>query len=164
MRSDTLGTAVRDAGLACGLWPAGTDIKPIVPALEKIWADSKGQASARPQPAPTRSPQAAACVRASTRAPSCRDAGARSGAAHHLIAQSLPQSSLHHVMNPSQSLADFNFRTVTSKFNELVYQYPIRIPERYSLVIRSLLTQVGRPASSPGAGLQLWLCLFSRPG
>lgn len=46
---------------------AGTDIAPIVPALEKIWRDSKGQ-----------------------------------------------------------SLADFNFRTVTSKFNELVYQYPIR--------------------------------------
>jgi len=35
-----------------------------------------------------------------------------------------------------QSMAAFNFRTVTSKFNELVYQYPIRIPERYSLVIR----------------------------
>ena len=35
-----------------------------------------------------------------------------------------------------RSLADFNFRTVTSKFNDLVYQYPIRIPERYSLVIR----------------------------
>ena len=50
---------------------------PLVPALEKIWADSLGQ-----------------------------------------------------------SLADFNFRTVTSRFNELVYQYPIRIPERYSLVIR----------------------------
>jgi hypothetical protein len=31
---------------------------------------------------------------------------------------------------------------VTSKFNELVYQYPIRIPERYGLVVRSLLTQV----------------------
>jgi hypothetical protein len=30
-------------------------------------------------------------------------------------------------------------RTVTSKFNELVYQYPIRIPERYSLVIRWVL-------------------------
>ena len=28
-------------------------------------------------------------------------------------------------------------------FNELVYQYPIRIPERFSLVIRSLLTQEG---------------------
>ena len=51
---------------------------PIVPALEKIWADSLGQ-----------------------------------------------------------SLAAFNFRSVTSRFNDLVYQYPIRIPERYALVIRS---------------------------
>ncbi len=67
-----------------GFLAPGTDIAPIVPALEKIWADSMGQ-----------------------------------------------------------SMADFNFRTVTSKFNELVYQYPIRIPERYSLVIRSLLTQEG---------------------
>jgi len=33
-------------------------------------------------------------------------------------------------------MAVFNFRTVTSKFNELVYEYPVRIPERYSLVIR----------------------------
>jgi predicted unusual protein kinase regulating ubiquinone biosynthesis (AarF/ABC1/UbiB family) len=60
-----------------GFLAPGTDITPIVPALEKIWADSLGQ-----------------------------------------------------------SMASFNFRTVTSKFNELVYQYPIRIPERYSLVIR----------------------------
>jgi len=67
-----------------GFLAPGTNINPIVPALEKIWADSKGQ-----------------------------------------------------------RMADFNFRTVTSKFNELVYQYPIRIPERYSLVIRSLLTQEG---------------------
>jgi len=67
-----------------GFLAPGTDVAPIVPALEKIWADSMGR-----------------------------------------------------------SLADFNFRTVTSKFNELVYQYPIRIPERYSLVIRSLLTQEG---------------------
>lgn len=29
------------------------------------------------------------------------------------------------------------------KFNQLVYNYPIRIPERFSLVIRSLLTQEG---------------------
>lgn len=53
-----------------------------------------------------------------------------------------------------QQLSDFNFRTVTSKFNELVYQYPIRIPERYSLVIRSLLTQVragGGWCVAPGA-------------
>ncbi|KAI8109566.1 hypothetical protein M9434_000848 [Picochlorum sp. BPE23] len=67
-----------------GFLAPGTDVRPIVPALEKIWADSMGR-----------------------------------------------------------SLADFNFRTVTSKFNELVYEYPIRIPERYSLVIRSLLTQEG---------------------
>ena len=31
----------------------------------------------------------------------------------------------------------------TAKFNQMVYQYPIRIPERFSLVIRSLLTQEG---------------------
>mmetsp|Transcript_18681 Transcript_18681/g.56469 ORF Transcript_18681/g.56469 Transcript_18681/m.56469 type:complete len:672 (-) Transcript_18681:1930-3945(-) len=67
-----------------GFLAPGTDITPIVPALEKIWAEALGQ-----------------------------------------------------------SMAAFNFRTVTSKFNELVYQYPIRIPERYSLVIRSLLTQEG---------------------
>lgn len=42
-----------------------------------------------------------------------------------------------------QSMADFNFRVVTSKFNQLVYDYPIRVPERYALVIRSLLTQEG---------------------
>lgn len=60
-----------------GFLAPGTDIAPIVPALEKIWADARGQ-----------------------------------------------------------SLSDFNFKSVTSKFNELVYQYPIRIPERYSLVIR----------------------------
>lgn len=43
----------------------------------------------------------------------------------------------------SRSMANFNFRTVTNSFNKLVYQYPIRIPERFSLVIRSLLTQEG---------------------
>jgi predicted unusual protein kinase regulating ubiquinone biosynthesis (AarF/ABC1/UbiB family) len=64
--------------LCCqGFLDPGTDIRPIVPALEKIWADSLGR-----------------------------------------------------------SLSDFNFRSVTSKFNELVFEYPIRIPERYALVIR----------------------------
>jgi len=67
-----------------GFLGSGTDITPIVPALENIWKDSMGK-----------------------------------------------------------SMAVFNFRTVTSKFNELVFQYPIRVPERYSLVIRSLLTQEG---------------------
>ncbi len=62
---------------AQGFLAPGTDIRPIVPALEKIWADSLGK-----------------------------------------------------------GMADFNFRSVTSKFNELVFQYPIRIPERFALVIR----------------------------
>lgn len=67
-----------------GFLAPGTDVAPIVPALEKIWQDSLGQ-----------------------------------------------------------SLEVFNFRAVTARFNRLVYRYPIRIPERYSLVIRSLLTQEG---------------------
>lgn len=67
-----------------GFLAPGTDVTPIVPALESIWQNSTGQ-----------------------------------------------------------SLADFNFRSVTGKFNQLVYNYPIRIPERFSLVIRSLLTQEG---------------------
>lgn len=33
--------------------------------------------------------------------------------------------------------------SAVGKFNQLVYNYPIRIPERFSLVIRSLLTQEG---------------------
>ncbi|ERM93687.1 uncharacterized aarF domain-containing protein kinase At4g31390, chloroplastic isoform X2 [Amborella trichopoda] len=67
-----------------GFLASGTDVLPIIPALEAIWQNSSGK-----------------------------------------------------------GLADFNFRSVTGKFNQLVYQYPIRIPERFSLVIRSLLTQEG---------------------
>ncbi|CAI9094852.1 OLC1v1030658C1 [Oldenlandia corymbosa var. corymbosa] len=67
-----------------GFLASGTDVSPIVPALEAIW-----------------------------------------------------QNSLE------KGLVDFNFRSVTGKFNQLVYNYPIRIPERFSLVIRSLLTQEG---------------------
>ncbi|XP_057959702.1 protein ACTIVITY OF BC1 COMPLEX KINASE 1, chloroplastic isoform X2 [Malania oleifera] len=67
-----------------GFLASGTDVSPIIPALEAIWQNSLGK-----------------------------------------------------------GLSDFNFRSVTGKFNQLVYQYPIRIPERFSLVIRSLLTQEG---------------------
>jgi predicted unusual protein kinase regulating ubiquinone biosynthesis (AarF/ABC1/UbiB family) len=67
-----------------GFLAPGTDVRPIVPALESIWQDAR-----------------------------------------------------------TASMANFNFRTVTGAFNELVYEYPIRIPERFSLVIRSLLTQEG---------------------
>ncbi|KAK7293655.1 hypothetical protein RJT34_16527 [Clitoria ternatea] len=67
-----------------GFLSPGTDVTPIIPALEAIWQNSAGK-----------------------------------------------------------GLSDFNFRSVTGKFNQLVYNYPIRIPERFSLVIRSLLTQEG---------------------
>ncbi|KAL0324062.1 UNVERIFIED_CONTAM: protein ACTIVITY OF BC1 COMPLEX kinase, chloroplastic [Sesamum calycinum] len=67
-----------------GFLASGTDVAPIIPALEAIWQNSVGK-----------------------------------------------------------GLSDFNFRSVTGKFNQLVYNYPIRIPERFSLVIRSLLTQEG---------------------
>lgn len=54
-----------------GFLSPGTDVQPIIPALERIWSDSR-----------------------------------------------------------TRSLESFNFRTVTNMFNQLVYEYPIRIPER----------------------------------
>lgn len=47
------------------------------------------------------------------------------------------QKNIHHI------LSKFFFVNIAGKFNQLVYNYPIRIPERFSLVIRSLLTQEG---------------------
>jgi len=41
------------------------------------------------------------------------------------------------------SIRDFNFRTVTASFSKLVYRFPVRIPERFSLVFRALLQQEG---------------------
>jgi predicted unusual protein kinase regulating ubiquinone biosynthesis (AarF/ABC1/UbiB family) len=41
-----------------------------------------------------------------------------------------------------RDMRDFNLRTVTREFSKLVYAYPIRVPERFALVIRTLLTQV----------------------
>lgn len=67
-----------------GFLRPGSDISGLVPAMERIWADSMGK-----------------------------------------------------------TIRDFNFRTVTSRFSKLVYQFPIRVPERFSLVIRSLLMQEG---------------------
>ena len=39
------------------------------------------------------------------------------------------------------SMGNFSFRGLTREFNKLLFQYPIRVPERFSLVIRALLTQ-----------------------
>ena len=39
------------------------------------------------------------------------------------------------------SSGNFSFRGLTKEFNKLLFKYPIRVPERFSLVIRALLTQ-----------------------
>nr|WP_019509317.1 AarF/ABC1/UbiB kinase family protein [Pleurocapsa sp. PCC 7319] len=41
------------------------------------------------------------------------------------------------------SVGDFNFRTITDEFSELMYEYPFRLPAKFALIIRSLITQEG---------------------
>ena len=42
-----------------------------------------------------------------------------------------------------QSVGDFNFKTITDDFSELMYEYPFRVPAKFALIIRSLITQEG---------------------
>ena len=42
-----------------------------------------------------------------------------------------------------ESVGDFNFKTVTDEFSELMYEYPFRLPAKFALIIRSLITQEG---------------------
>jgi predicted unusual protein kinase regulating ubiquinone biosynthesis (AarF/ABC1/UbiB family) len=42
-----------------------------------------------------------------------------------------------------QRVADFNFKTITDDFSELMYDYPFRVPAKFALIIRSLITQEG---------------------
>jgi len=42
-----------------------------------------------------------------------------------------------------QRVRDFNFKTVTDRFSELMYEYPFRVPAKFALIIRSLVTQEG---------------------
>ncbi|WP_199247472.1 AarF/ABC1/UbiB kinase family protein [[Phormidium] sp. ETS-05] len=42
-----------------------------------------------------------------------------------------------------QRVQDFNFKTVTDRFSELMYEYPFRVPAKFALIIRSLVTQEG---------------------
>lgn len=42
-----------------------------------------------------------------------------------------------------ESVRDFNFKTITDRFSELVYEYPFRVPAKFALIIRSLVTQEG---------------------
>ncbi|WP_299492091.1 AarF/ABC1/UbiB kinase family protein [Acaryochloris sp. IP29b_bin.137] len=41
------------------------------------------------------------------------------------------------------SVGDFNFKTITDRFSELMYDYPFRVPAKFALIIRSLVTQEG---------------------
>jgi len=42
-----------------------------------------------------------------------------------------------------QSVGDFNFKTITDDFSEMMYEYPFRVPAKFALIIRSLVTQEG---------------------
>lgn len=42
-----------------------------------------------------------------------------------------------------KNVQDFNFKTITNQFSELMYEYPFRVPAKFALIIRSLVTQEG---------------------
>ncbi|MEM1250825.1 MAG: AarF/ABC1/UbiB kinase family protein [Cyanobacteria bacterium P01_H01_bin.21] len=42
-----------------------------------------------------------------------------------------------------ESVGNFNFKSVTDKFSEVMYEYPFRVPAKFALIIRSLVTQEG---------------------
>ena len=41
------------------------------------------------------------------------------------------------------NVGDFNFKSVTDSFSEVMYEYPFRVPAKFALIIRSLVTQEG---------------------
>lgn len=42
-----------------------------------------------------------------------------------------------------KNVNEFNFKTITDDFSELMYEYPFRVPAKFALIIRSLVTQEG---------------------
>ncbi|MEA5578808.1 AarF/ABC1/UbiB kinase family protein [Anabaena sp. UHCC 0451] len=42
-----------------------------------------------------------------------------------------------------KNVKEFNFKTITDEFSELMYEYPFRVPAKFALIIRSLVTQEG---------------------
>jgi predicted unusual protein kinase regulating ubiquinone biosynthesis (AarF/ABC1/UbiB family) len=42
-----------------------------------------------------------------------------------------------------KNVGDFNFKSITDSFSEVMYQYPFRVPAQFALIIRSLVTQEG---------------------
>ena len=43
----------------------------------------------------------------------------------------------------NEKVKDFNFKTATDRFADLVYEYPFRVPPNFALIIRSLVTLEG---------------------
>ncbi|MEN9221114.1 MAG: AarF/ABC1/UbiB kinase family protein [Thermostichus sp. BF3_bins_97] len=43
----------------------------------------------------------------------------------------------------TQEVGNFNFKTATDQFSDLMYRYPFQVPPHFALVIRSLVTQEG---------------------
>lgn len=43
----------------------------------------------------------------------------------------------------NERVEDFNFKTATDRFSNLVYEYPFRVPPDFALIIRSLVTLEG---------------------
>ncbi|BAZ67992.1 ABC-1 domain-containing protein [Fischerella sp. NIES-4106] len=43
----------------------------------------------------------------------------------------------------NKNVGDFNFKTITDQFSQLMYDYPFRVPAKFALIIRSLVTQEG---------------------
>jgi predicted unusual protein kinase regulating ubiquinone biosynthesis (AarF/ABC1/UbiB family) len=41
----------------------------------------------------------------------------------------------------SQSMEDFNFKTITDNFSMLMCEYPLRTPDQFALIVRSLIIQ-----------------------
>jgi predicted unusual protein kinase regulating ubiquinone biosynthesis (AarF/ABC1/UbiB family) len=50
-----------------------------------------------------------------------------------------------------KDVGSFNFKTITDRFSKLMYDYPFRVPAKFALIIRSLVTQEGLALSlNPG--------------
>jgi predicted unusual protein kinase regulating ubiquinone biosynthesis (AarF/ABC1/UbiB family) len=77
-------TALASDFVQLGFLAPETDIRPIIPALEAVFADMMGA-----------------------------------------------------------SVRDFNFKSITDRFSELMFEYPFRLPAKFALIIRSLVTQEG---------------------
>ena len=43
----------------------------------------------------------------------------------------------------AKDVASFNFKEITNKFSELMFDYPFRVPARFALIIRAVISQEG---------------------